>query len=150
MHKNESWFWGKIRDNLPLDWIKRVENKVEPGWPDAHYMNNEHPGWIELKYEDKFPGSAKGRIDFEPGQPLWLSNYWAMGGTCFVFLYVAKDNEIYVWLGYHARELNEPGGPSKIPPYMKVKMDARGWQELYQLFSVEKSNVEFLSSHENL
>ena len=66
-----------------------------------------------------------------------------------MFLYVANENAIYVWLGYHAKALNEAGGPSKIPPYMKVTMDARGWQELYQLFSMEKTNVEFLSGHDN-
>ena len=145
MSKNESWFWGKIRDNLNLEYMKRVENKIEPGWPDVHYINNTFPGWIELKYEEKFPK----RIDFEPGQPIWLSNYWEKGGTCFVFLYVRSENAIYVWLGFSAPELNDKGGPANIPPFMKVNMDSRGWVELYQLFSAERSNVELLAAREN-
>ena len=137
---SESWFWGKIRDNLGLQYIKRLENRIEPGWPDTHFINNGNPGWIELKFEKNFPK----RIKFEPGQPLWLSNYFDLGGTCYVFLYVESLNEIFVWLGFNAMELNEDGGPENIPPFMKVKMNERGWAELYQLFSKEKSNVEFI------
>ena len=137
---SESWFWGKLKDNLNLEFLKRVENKLEPGWPDVHYSNDGYSGWIELKFEKKLPN----RIRFEPGQPIWLANYWSSGGTCFVFLYVEETNEIYVWLGFNAPELNDAGGPRNIPPFMKVRMDARGWAELYQIFSKERGNLEFL------
>ena len=146
MSKKESWFWGKIRDNLKLDFMKRVENKVEPGWPDVHYLHKALSGWIELKYEAKFPR----KIDFEPGQPIWLDNYFRNGGCCYVWLYVEKDNTIYIWLGCHAKELNELGGTEKVKPFAQVQMNARGWLELYQLlFSTENSNVELLTYQNN-
>lgn len=128
----ESDFWKKIRENLKLDFIRRVENSCEPGWADVHYMNNGYGGWIELKQEDSFPG----KIEFEPAQPIWLTNYWENGGYCYIFLYVKKDNQIYVWAGKDAKLLSVLGGTKEVPPLIQTTMNIVGWRQIYELFKV--------------
>lgn len=133
MKQNESDFWKKIKDNLSaVDFIERVENRAAPGWPDVHYCHGPNAGWIELKAEYKFPN----RIDFEPGQPIWLERYWNAGGDCFIWLFVETENKIYIWLGKHAKALSESGGTKEVDPYMVVKVDQKGWIEIYDIFKL--------------
>lgn len=105
--------------------ISRIENKVDTGWPDTFYTHNKKSGWIELKSEKTFPK----RIDFEPAQPNWLTDYHKIGGTCYVFLHVEEENSIYIWTGADARKLNE--ATQGIKPLMKVKADQEGIDALY-------------------
>jgi len=128
--KLEGKFWQKLRLNLGLEWIRRLENEAEPGWPDTHYIHNGEAGWIELKAEEKFPN----KIKYQPAQPNWLTRYWSLGGTCYTMLYVVEDNSIYIWSGKFARELGKPGGTKKVKPMLVVKCTKQGWKELYDMF----------------
>lgn len=127
----EKDLWAKIKDNLNLDYIKRIENELEPGWPDTFYMHDTHCGWAELKIEEKFPS----KINFEPGQPIWLSNYYEMGGTCYIILYVKNINQLNVWSGKDAMILNVKGGTKVIEPVLCTAMNNLGWTKMYELFS---------------
>lgn len=137
MKKLEAKFWKKLKDNLKLDLLKRIENRVEPGWPDTHYIHDGYPGWMELKAAEDFPN----KIDFEPAQPLWLEKYWNLGGVCYVLLHVVQEQAIYVWAGKFARDLYRSGGTHEVKPMLKVKTNTQGWIQLYEMFSRENLRI---------
>lgn len=137
----EQKFWQQMKKSFGLDLMKRVENSIEPGFPDVHYLHNGFGGWIELKAQAKFPNS----IDFEPAQPLWLTKYWAAGGDCFLFLKVIEEQKVYVWAGCHAMKLDEKGGARAIPPLFVFDMDEKGWSEICDWFGSFASFERFLA-----
>ncbi len=122
--KIESDFWKRMKKMFLADWLERHENKVGSGTPDVHFMHRKNPGWIELKFEEKFPS----RIDFQPGQPLWLYEYAKKGGRCFVFLYVKAEKSVYVWHGRDAIALNLPGGAKETKPFMVFDDERDSWE----------------------
>jgi len=123
----EAEFWAKMRENLPLDAMMRVENKLDPGMPDVFFMHNNNAGWIELKSELKMPS----KINYQPAQPLWLDSYWKKGGTCYTFLNIIDRKEIFIWDGNCAMDLNKIGGTTMIEPMLSVKENVTGWREIY-------------------
>lgn len=125
MDKKESKFWKLLKANLDIKFLKRIENSVEPGWPDVFYKDG-NSGFIELKAEQRLPSS----IDFQPSQPNWLSQYSEAGGDCFVFLYVIEENTIYVWYGSQARELNKVDGARRVKPLFRAFADEECFKEI--------------------
>ncbi len=124
----EKDFWTKIKSNLEIEFLERVEHKNVAGWPDVHYC---HPqkftsGWIELKVTNKFPTT----MPYRPAQPLWHDTYWKAGGLCFTLLYVISENTMYLWKGCHSLELNKHNGPKNVEPELKVQLDKVGWKNL--------------------
>lgn len=119
--------------------MRRVEHAIESGWPDVHYCHQGQTGWIELKAELKFPSTIK----YEPAQPIWLTNYWKAGGTCYTFLKVVEENKLYVWAGSFANDLNKPDGANLCKPMLVITMNEKGWLELYDMFNSEQNVLPF-------
>lgn len=90
----------------------RMENKINAGTPDIHFItSNKHTGWIELKYA-KTPMT---QVSFRAGQPIWLKNYNELGGCAFI-LVMTEDKRIYMYEGHQARSL-DGNKLHSIPPY---------------------------------
>jgi hypothetical protein len=131
----EKKFWNKIRDNLKLDKMSRIENILEEGWPDVFYMHDGYPGWIELKAQPRMPG----KISYEPAQPVWLEDYWAKGGTCWTWLYLLDTSQIWVWAGKDARKIASDIRAAE--PAAQVLANRKGWDALYDLIAVQGRTV---------
>ena len=123
----EADLWKKIKHHLKLDYISRVENSIYLGWPDVFFLHKGKAGWIELKCEKNFPR----RIKFEPAQPLWLSDYARIGGTCYVAVYVEAHDLVFIWDGIDAQRLNESGGPKEIKPLLSFIPNEEGFEFCY-------------------
>lgn len=128
---NEAGYWETLRDQLALDDMHRIENKLGAGMPDVFYMHRFLTGWMELKYEAAMPS----RIDYRPGQALWLSNYWSKGGTCFLTLLCGQNKTAYFWRGCDAFALDKKGGVATTPPAFTVPNKRSAWEELRERFN---------------
>ena len=127
----ESKFWEQMRQHLPIDYMERVENGVNNGMPDVHFLESGLSGWMELKAEEKFPS----KIDFQPGQPIWLDQYCKMGGTAFIVLHVKETGTIYIWEGLDAMTLKEKGGTMITTPILVVDRNQHGWEAIAHFLS---------------
>lgn len=89
---SESKFWKNINGMLAAEWdANRVDNKLNPGFPDVSYGMRGKNGFIELKYLKKWPKHPHTAIDFGSSfrtQRHWITRRHAYGGLCFLFLWV--------------------------------------------------------------
>jgi hypothetical protein len=87
---SESGLWNTLAPKLrPFGALHRVENRVEAGMPDLHYILRRKPGaraacgWLELKYEAAWPAQDDGAVHIKMltlEQVNWHLDYAALGG----------------------------------------------------------------------
>lgn len=106
---SEGAMWDALRPQLRgLDPV-RVENPMVPGTPDVSIV----PGWIELKYAERWP--PKGgplRIDhFTREQRAWITKRVKAGGNVWLLLKVGEHEWLLfkgliaaLYLGHEPRE----------------------------------------------
>ena len=97
---SEADLWTRTRDKLgPFGLLKRVENRVEVGTPDAHYLLRRKPGgrvtavWLELKHESAWPRHAGTPVCFEIltlEQVQWHQDYAELGGRVYTLAQVDR------------------------------------------------------------
>lgn len=85
----ESILYHILKENAKHTNFYRVENTIELGTPDIHFVNRAVSGWIEAK-QVKLPvqSSTPVHIPFRPSQYMWLKNYKAAGGIALLGIVV--------------------------------------------------------------
>lgn len=90
MRLPEQRLWDRMRRNAPKDVkLARIENLVEPGWPDVHAIAQGRVVWMELKSIGRFPVRAttrvfNGKSGLSPVQRNWHLDWQRNGGTSCV------------------------------------------------------------------
>lgn len=91
---SEADLQGKVLRQLWFYHAIPVENPKKIGTPDIAFIH----GWIECKYLDDYP-VRKGTIvrieHFTGQQRLWLMKHSSLGGNCFLWLQVGKEQLIF-------------------------------------------------------
>lgn len=89
---SESKLWKNINGALAARWdATRVDNKLDPGFPDVSYGIDGVNGFIELKCIQRWPKHSHTAIDFGASfkwQRRWISRRQEHGGLCFLLLWV--------------------------------------------------------------
>tara|TARA_Y100000310_G_scaffold345190_1_gene462517 strand:+ start:3267 stop:3674 length:408 start_codon:yes stop_codon:yes gene_type:complete len=103
---SEANLQNNVRTRLKLFGIlvKRISNRADVGTPDQCYCYDGGEGWIELKFKSRWPprgGPLK--VGLEREQWIWLDEWAAAGGCCWVLAQVGR--RLYLWEGCHAEEL---------------------------------------------
>lgn len=88
---SEASMWDRLRpvlQNWNMDPV-RVENRVWPGTPDV----NTTVGWIELKWDDRWPpkGGPLALDHVTNEQRIWNLRRWRARGRCWWMLQVGQD-----------------------------------------------------------
>jgi hypothetical protein len=77
---SEKRLWMSLRDKSAATW-KRIENGVGPGTPDTVGTLYGHTAFVELK-----AGVGWGRDIVRPEQRIWLREWAAAGGACWLLV----------------------------------------------------------------
>jgi hypothetical protein len=91
----ESILWNDMRKFLPqsLD-MTRHEDKYRSGIPDVSYGVNGVNGWIELKFEPRWPRDGILRYrKFKETQRVWLRARGESGGHCYILTIVGSGKQ---------------------------------------------------------
>ncbi len=121
---SESALWDRVRSELGrYGYVGRVENGVEPGWPDVAFSlrvpaRRAVSGWLELKHADKWPTRPATPIvlpHLTLEQVLWLEGWTRAGGRAFLLLQVGT------WYG-----LLTPGSARALYARQLTARDTRG------------------------
>lgn len=101
MRKDETVMGHRLKNKLkrhPIE-IKRMENEVDAGTPDAYYYTPFNEGWIEHKIIKSLPvkESTKIKIPFRPGQYGWLMERFSKCPGSVGFLVVQIMNTLYIF-----------------------------------------------------
>jgi|TARA_R100000479_G_scaffold169105_1_gene110599 hypothetical protein len=133
---SETNFWHLLRSKLPFK-MYRIENKVAIGTPDVHFLYKGKTGWLELKYVYSWP-IKKFYSGLKKHQAIWLKDYSANGGKCWVVIRVAKDGLI-VFNGKNVDKLIDCAPLKDIWETADFKhkgvMKNENWQQLQKVFT---------------
>lgn len=96
---DESRFYKRLRPRAEAIGVRinRLENEVEPGWPDV-LVRGEHDLhiWLELKIA-KGPNA---RIKVRPEQLNWIESHGQRGGCAWILAQNERSPD-YMWLIHH-------------------------------------------------
>jgi hypothetical protein len=97
---SEAALWGQVRTRLaPYGELGRVENGVEPGWPDVAYAlrvpaRPPSAGWLELKHLSAWPVRPRDRVNLTSltlEQVRWALRWRHAGARVHALLQVGRD-----------------------------------------------------------
>ena len=99
----EKRYFNEFRATLGWPFIERVENRVNLGTPDTHFISPTKKGWLEFKAEpDLRPNSVVG---LSTEQVVWAVSYAEAGGLSWITLRAGKT--YFLWDGRLAKSLTE-------------------------------------------
>lgn len=96
----ESQAWATLRDRLAVAGVttRRLTDRIDCGMPDVLWVDRatEMCGLIETKAVEKLPVRGGGvKVEFQPGQQVWIYKWAAAGGRACVLTRVTRAR---IWI----------------------------------------------------
>jgi len=99
----EKRYFQEFRAALGWPFIERVENRVNLGTPDVHFVSPTKKGWLEFKAEPIFRPSAV--VGLSKEQVVWAVSYAEAGGLSWITLRAGAT--YFLWEGKLEKSLVE-------------------------------------------
>ena len=94
---SEKALWQKVRGLRRWGHVERHEDRLVPGLPDVHFVLAGKAGWLELKWVEKLRKDGSFVVPLRAAQVVWLDQYDADGGRCFVLTQVGRKYHLGRW-----------------------------------------------------
>lgn len=95
----EKNLYNSLKTILTDCFVFRVENSVNPGFPDVFIIKDSNVILIENKIIDKWDSV----LPFRPSQPPFINKYCKNGGIIFILFYSKKEKQYGI---INAKELS--------------------------------------------
>lgn len=93
--KPENTFIASVHRLIPSVYAEKMNNPYRGGTADVWYSGSDGDLWVEYKYLERIPRSAKILPDLTPQQARWLNNRYSEGRNVAVVLGTPTGGVIY-------------------------------------------------------